>query len=93
MTSAAEVTKTYYGWTKNGKRIHLGTHVEVITASGAYVAQAFCGVLMRADGRGYEQGDPERAIPGRVTEFCRGCFRSVAWQYYENHLMEEAERA
>ena len=76
-------TAIYYGWTPTGKRIHLGdaTRVWQGKPSATYVVDTFCNAIMRA----WEDGSMPPA--GRVTEFCRNCFRALAWAEYEKRML------
>lgn len=78
----------YFGWTPKGKRIHLGDETRIWQGkpSATYVVDTFCGSIMRA----WEDGSMPPA--GQVQEFCRNCFRSLAWNAFEASLMVTAQR-
>ncbi len=79
-------TAVYFGSTPTGKRLHLGDESRVLTATERlYVVDTFCGCIMRA----WEDG----SMPsyGRVTEFCRNCFRALAWAEYERELLSRSD--
>lgn len=65
----------YHGSTPTGRRIHLGEHLIVEYASGKRRVQTRCGTDMFA----FEAG---QAPPARVSEYCKTCYRSVAWDYF-----------
>ena len=82
-------TAIFYGWTPTGKRIHLGDEARVWPAQkgyGTHVVDTFCGSIMRA----WEDGSMPSA--GRVTEFCRNCFRALAWMEFEKALHAVGEK-
>lgn len=69
----------YYGATKTGKRIHLGDFVMTQRGASDWV-ETFCGVMMDS----WEEG--EQPPGSRVTDFCRNCFRTYAWQIMVDSL-------
>lgn len=69
----APIRLIYYGTTRYGHRLHLGQEV----LSNGVVVIAYCGNILSALDldRGWQ--------PTRVSEYCRTCFRKVAWQALE----------
>lgn len=79
----------YYGWTPTGKRIHLGDETRVWMPAGGsqiHIVDTFCGSIMRA----WEDGSMPSV--GIVTEFCRNCFRALAWMEFEKSLSAVGKR-
>ncbi len=74
----------YYGWTPTGKRIHLGD-VAVREDKGITILDSFCGAIMKA----WEDGSMPPS--GRVTEFCRNCFRTLAWEVFERSILHDSK--
>lgn len=74
----------YYGWTTKGKRIHLGDEVAYSQSKKVNVVSTFCGPLMWA----WEDGS--MPSPGQVQEFCRNCFRTLAWEAFEGSMLAES---
>lgn len=81
-------TAIYYGWTPTGKRIHLGDETRVIRQKSARITivDTFCSATMNA----WEDG----SMPpqGRVQEFCRNCFRTLAWDIFEQRMLTKSRR-
>lgn len=76
----------WWGWTPTGKRIHLGDRA--LWEEGRMVhVDTFCGAIMKAP------TDHEIPPPGRVSEFCRQCFRTLAWALLEQRMKEIAKTA
>lgn len=78
----------YFGSTPTGKRIHLGDESRVWRPEDkdVFVVDTFCGAIMRA----WEDGSMPPS--SQVQEFCRNCFRSLAWEIFERSLMRNKRK-
>lgn len=86
MTTASYSTSygaVYYGGTPTGKRLHLADTIFYATKREQWAAKAYCGVDIIT----YRE---EQAPPSRVSEFCHSCFRALAWEVFEAHVLELA---
>lgn len=79
------MAKIYYGTTLHGTRIHFGSEVLYPDPGN----QREWVVVSRCGNRMYSH-DPNQPSPGRVIEFCRTCFRAIAWATYVQTLQETA---
>lgn len=66
----------YYGTTMAGKRVHLGSQLLTRSGESDVIVVGFCGNLVTA----FETG--QLPHPSRAREFCRTCFRSLAWEVF-----------
>lgn len=73
--------KIYYGTTSSGHRLHFGTEVMYPDPGN----RREWVVISRCANRMYSH-DPDEPSPGRVTEFCKTCFRAIAWSVYEDQM-------
>ena len=67
----------YYGETPHGHRIHIGNWIERVQGTGRRqnrVVATFCGSFMLE----WEEGI--RPPTSRASDFCKNCFRSIAWE-------------
>lgn len=74
---------TYYGKTPAGKKLHMGTKViPYIGDTRSFQVQTFCGAQMVSDDTDLR--------PDLRLEFCRNCFRAMAWQLLMDHMEKQA---
>lgn len=71
----------YYGTTNTGKRIHFGNILLYPEANNAskWVVQSLCG-------RDITEANLDEPLPTRVDEYCRACFRAIAWRYFTESM-------
>lgn len=72
--------EVYYGTSQTGKRIHFGTEI-LHPAGKEWRVVAHCGNSIVS----HSLDEP---MPSRVTEFCKNCFRTAAWDAYERYMLQ-----
>lgn len=75
----------YHGSTPTGKRIHLGETLIIQYESGKQRVQTRCGTDMFA----FKEG---QASATQAMDYCKVCYRSVAWEYFMQDMAEAAAR-
>lgn len=82
---APALGRTYYGTSQFGLRIHFGEIVLFPEANDPekWVIQAHCGARLT-------EHDIDDPVPSKVTDYCRSCFRAIAWQAFEASLQSLA---
>ncbi len=85
MSDAPHSGPTYYGTTAFGHRIHFGEIVLFPEANDPdkWVVAAHCGARLT-------ERDIDAPLPNKVDEYCRVCFRALAWQAFEQSLLSAA---
>ncbi len=76
----------YYGIMKTGHKIHFGSDILYPDPGNRHewLAISHCGHEMTTY-------NLDRPLPMKVKEYCRTCFRTEAWNYFEEAMLARAQ--